>query len=69
MRDNQPVHDREYIVPEKVHLVSKTDLHGNIIDCNDAFEASSGFSRKELIGEPHNIIRHPDVPPAVFADM
>lgn len=69
MRNNQPVYDKEYIVPEGIHLVSKTDLHGTIIECNDAFEASSGYTREELIGEPHNMIRHPDVPAAVFEDM
>ncbi|MCF6254451.1 MAG: PAS domain-containing protein, partial [Thiomicrorhabdus sp.] len=69
MRNNQPITNEEYIVPDGLTLVSKTDLTGNIIECNDAFEAASGFSRKELIGQPHNIIRHPDVPEAVFADL
>jgi len=49
--------------------VSKTDLNGSILECNDAFELASGFSRDELIGQPHNMVRHPDVPEAVFADM
>jgi methyl-accepting chemotaxis protein len=69
MRNNQPITDREYQVKEGQILVSKTDLAGTMLECNDAFEAASGFSRKELIGQPHNIIRHPDVPSAVFADM
>ncbi len=69
MRNNQPIIDKEYEVLEGQTLVSKTDLIGNIIECNDAFEAASGYSRAELIGQPHNLIRHPDVPPAVFADM
>ncbi len=69
MRNNQPVTNEEYIIPEGLTLVSKTDLVGNIIECNDAFEAASGYSRDQLIGQPHNIIRHPDVPPAVFADL
>lgn len=69
MRNNQPITNDEYIVPEGLTLVSKTDLTGNIIECNDAFEAASGFSRAQLIGQPHNIIRHPDVPAAVFADL
>lgn len=69
MRNNQPVINEEYQVPKSIHLVSKTDLVGNIIECNDAFEAASGFTRSELIGQPHNIIRHPDVPPVVFEDM
>lgn len=69
MRNNQPVTDQEYLVPKGVTLVSKTDLNGTIIECNDAFEAASGFSRAELIGKPHNLVRHPDVPEAVFADL
>jgi methyl-accepting chemotaxis protein len=69
MRNNQPVTDNEYKVPQGVTLVSETDLHGTIAHCNDAFEIASGFSRRELIGQPHNIVRHPDVPEAVFEDM
>lgn len=69
MRNNQPITNEEYIVPEGLTLVSKTDLAGTIIECNDAFEAASGFSRNEILGQPHNLIRHPDVPEAVFADF
>lgn len=69
MRNNLPITQQEYIVPAGLTLVSKTDLQGTILECNDAFEAASGFSRSELIGKPHNLIRHPDVPEAVFADL
>lgn len=69
MRNNQPINNNEYEVSEGQILVSKTDLAGTILECNDAFEAASGFTRNELIGQPHNMIRHPDVPPAVYADM
>ena len=69
MRNNQPVTDQEYTIEPGQVLVSKTDLAGTLLEVNDAFEVASGFTRKELIGQPHNIIRHPDVPPAVFADM
>lgn len=69
MRNNQPVTNAQFIITDKMTLVSKTDLRGNILSCNDAFEAASGFSRAELIGQPHNLVRHPDVPQAVFADM
>ncbi|MDG6778299.1 methyl-accepting chemotaxis protein [Thiomicrorhabdus sp. zzn3] len=69
MRNNLPVIDEEYQVLDGQTLVSKTDLSGTIIECNDAFEAASGYTRSELIGQPHNLIRHPDVPPAVFEDM
>lgn len=69
MRNNQPITNEEYVIPEGMTLVSKTDLNGTIIDCNDAFELSSGFTREELIGQPHNMVRHHDVPEAVFKDM
>ncbi len=69
MRNNQPVTNEEYTIPEGLTLVSKTDLTGSITECNDAFEAASGFSRNEILGQPHNLIRHPDVPEAVFADF
>lgn len=69
MRLNLPVTNDEYDVPSEQNLVSITDLHGTILDCNDAFEAASGFTKAEIIGQPHNLIRHPDVPPAVFKDL
>ncbi len=48
-------------------IVSKTDLKGAITYANDAFVELSGFSREELIGKNHNIVRHPDMPPAAFS--
>lgn len=69
MRNNQPITNEEYVIPKGLTLVSKTDLQGNIIEVNDAFEIASGFSRDQLIGSPHNMVRHPDVPEAVFKDM
>jgi len=56
-------------VKEGVTIVSKTDLYGTITDCNDAFVEISGYRRDELIGQPHSILRHPDVPKAVFKDL
>jgi len=47
-------------------IVSKTDLSGRILYANDAFLRVSGFTRQELIGAPHGVIRHPDMPRAVF---
>ncbi len=47
-------------------IVSKTDLKGTITYANDAFVALSGFTREELLGKNHNLVRHPDMPPAAF---
>lgn len=69
MRNNQPVTQREYPVSENATLMSTTDLDGNIIYANEDFIEVSGFSMEELVGQPHNIVRHPDIPSAVFKDM
>lgn len=69
MRNNLPVTQRELVFPAEQRLISATDVHGKITYCNDEFVAVSGFSREELIGSPHNIVRHPDMPEAVFAHM
>ena len=50
-------------------IVSKADLKGNITYVNDNFCKVSGYSRREAIGEPHNIVRHPDTPKSVFKDL
>jgi aerotaxis receptor len=69
MRLNQPVSQREYAFPAGVTLVSVTDLKGRIAYCNPAFVEVSGFSHDELIGQPHNLVRHPDMPAEAFRDM
>ena len=69
MRTNKPATTVEQIFPAQQGLISATDTSGNITYCNDKFSKISGFSRKEIIGSPHNLIRHPDMPPAVFAVM
>ena len=69
MRNNQPVTAVETEVPEGRFIHSRTDLKGRIVEANDLFVELSGFSREELIGQPHNIIRHPDMPPEAFADL
>lgn len=51
---------------ENLFIVSKTDLKGNITYANDLFIEISGYTEKELIGAPHNILRHKDMPRAVF---
>ncbi|WP_456267411.1 methyl-accepting chemotaxis protein [Kushneria sp. AK178] len=69
MRNNQPVNDEHYILDEQQFLISQTDLDGNIIYANPAFIEVSGFERHELIGAPHNLVRHPDMPRVAFANL
>ena len=69
MRNNQPVTQNQYHLDKNALLVSQTDLQGNITLCNEAFVASSGYTVEDLIGQPHNLLRHPDVPEQVFADF
>ncbi len=56
-------------LPNSEVIISKTDLHGNITDVNETFTTTSGYSREALIGKPQSIIRHPDMPPQVFAEL
>lgn len=69
MRRNLPVTQTEYPFPAGRALVSTTDLQGRILYCNPAFIEVSGFVREELLGQPHNLIRHPDMPEEAFRDM
>lgn len=52
--------------PDDIILVSKTDKHGTIKYANVAFCELAGYKEEELIGQPHNIVRHPDMPKVVF---
>ena len=69
MKINMPVTDIETLLPENEFIYSVTDLKGVIVEANEAFAKLSGFSREELIGKSHNIVRHPDIPPAAFEDL
>ncbi|MCX7279391.1 MAG: methyl-accepting chemotaxis protein [Burkholderiales bacterium] len=69
MRLNLPVSAEEYDFPSGNMLVSTTDTKGQITHCNDAFALVSGYSYDELVGQPHNLIRHPDMPPEAYKDM
>ena len=60
---------RETKVPEHVEIISRTDLGGVITYANETFAKISGYEVDELIGKPHNIVRHPDMPKSVFADI
>ncbi len=69
MRNNLPVTQVEYRITDETLIVSKTDLKGKLTYFNDQFVDASGFSEQELMGQPHNIIRHPDMPPEAFENL
>ena len=69
MRLNLPVNPVEQSFPEHQRLISATDTASLITYCNAEFAAISGYSQAELIGSPHNLVRHPDMPEAVFELM
>jgi PAS domain S-box-containing protein len=69
MRNNSPVTGRAYPLRDGMTIVSRTDLKGRITAVNPDFIEASGFTEAELIGQPHNLVRHPDMPPAAFEDL
>lgn len=69
MRENLPVFDQEFDYPADELLMSTTDSRGHITHCNAAFERVSGYTMQELMGQPHNMVRHPDMPSEAFRDM
>ena len=69
MKINLPVTQREIPLTDETLIVSKTDLKGQITYVNRDFLEISGFTQAELIGESHNIVRHPDMPVEAFADL
>jgi aerotaxis receptor len=69
MKKNLPVTTQQVDIAPGITLVSKTDLKGIITYANEAFINVSGFALEELQGHSHNIVRHPDMPPAVFEGM
>jgi len=69
MRVNSPVTGKEVMMKDGEPIVSKTDLKGRITFVNKAFVDLSGFTEKELMGQAHNIVRHPDMPEEAFADL
>jgi methyl-accepting chemotaxis protein/aerotaxis receptor len=69
MRVNEPVTNDEIEVGEGQILASRTTPDSRIVFANEAFTHISGFTEQELIGQPHNLVRHPDMPKEAFADL
>jgi aerotaxis receptor len=69
MRLNEPITDHEIQIPDTEPLVSRTDIGGRIVFANQAFVAVSGYALEELMGAPHNLVRHPHMPKEAFADL
>ena len=69
MSSSRPVTQREVLLASDTALVSRTDLRGLINYANEAFVKISGYARGELLGNSHNLLRHPDMPAVVFTDL
>jgi len=69
MKINLPITQKEVVLKAGRNIVSKTDLKGQITYVNEVFVEISGFAEAELIGQSHNIVRHPEMPPEAFADL
>jgi aerotaxis receptor len=69
MRKNHPITNIETQLPDNEFIYSRTDSNGRITEANEAFCRISAFGREEMVGQPHNMVRHPDMPAAAFEDM
>lgn len=69
MRNNLPVSNVEVLLRDDAMIVSTTDLKGRIDYVNRDFLEVSGYTEAELLGQPHNILRHPDMPVEAFQDL
>lgn len=69
MRKNNHVTGRELDYSKEQRIVSTTDLKGKLTYVNSDFIDIAGYAEEELINHGHNIVRHPDMPPAAFADL
>lgn len=69
MKKNLPVSNKEVDYESSMNILSTTNLKGAITYVNRDFEQLSGFTKEELIGRNHNMVRHPDMPPAAFEDL
>ncbi|WP_368031488.1 PAS domain-containing protein [Arcobacter sp. s6] len=61
--------ENEVVMPKDMIIVSETDEKGNIIFANEDFCKIAGYDISELLGNPHNIVRHEDMPKAAFAEL
>ncbi len=69
MKNNQPVTQREIAFSEDINILSTTDPKGSVSYVNDDFVDLSGFRCEELLNKNHNVVRHPDMPPAAFQNL
>ncbi|WP_137226383.1 PAS domain-containing methyl-accepting chemotaxis protein [Shewanella sp. MEBiC00475] len=69
MRNNQPITQKEYDYPLDWILLSITDTNSHIKYANSSFCTVAGFEQQDLVGQPHNMVRHPDMPAAAFKDL
>ncbi len=69
MKNNQPVTGQEYQIRSDAAFITHTDHKGRITHANDEFVEASGFTREELVGQSHNVVRHPDMPVEAFRDL
>jgi len=69
MKKNLPITNVEVSFSDKANILSTTDLKGTLSYCNQDFLDISGFECGELIGKNHNVVRHPEMPPAAFEDL
>lgn len=69
MLNNNSVTDHEYEISHDQNLISRTDTKGRITYASPTFCEVSGYSAVELVGAPHSLIRHPDMPKAAFANL
>lgn len=67
MRNNGAITGREVSISANEEIVSSSDLKGTILFCNDTFCKIAGYTRDELLGQPHSILRNPHMPAPVFA--
>ena len=69
MRKNLPVTQRDFPIKDSAVILSKTDTKGRITGFNEDFLEAAGFEPDELINQPHNVVRHPDMPEVAFQDF